>query len=241
MTFNAGTTLGAYEILSIIGVGGMGEVYKARDTRLNRMVAIKVLSPAISSRPQARARFKREAQTIAALNHPRICTIHDVGQHGGIDYLVMELLEGYTLAERLGRGVLPLDEALKYAKEIVEALDAAHSRDIVHRDLKPSNLFVSQGHIKILDFGLAKLRDAEKDDASTIKDAITVHGEVIGTPAYMSPEQIRGEDLDCRTDIFAFGALLYEMVTHSQPFAGPNAAVVLHHVLGKQVAPPSSL
>ena len=156
----AGTRLGHYEIVASVGAGGMGEVYKARDPRLNRTVAIKVLSKQISDKPEARARFEREAQTIAALNHPHICTIHDVGHHEGTDFIVMEFLEGETLAQRLERGALPLDQALTYAMEMADALDKAHRQGVTHRDLKPANVMITKNGVKLLDFGLAKLRQS---------------------------------------------------------------------------------
>src|SRR5438132_8757656 len=192
MSLTTGTRLGPYEILTPIGAGGMGEVYKARDTRLNRTVAIKVLLQQVSARPELQARFEREAQTIAALNHPHICTLHDVGRHEGTLYLVMEYLEGETLAERLGRGPLPLDQVLRYAIEIAEALDKAHRQGVTHRDLKPSNIMLTKSGAKLLDFGLAKLRqDVQPANAlSTLptNPAMTGDGMILGTVQYMAPE-----------------------------------------------------
>src|SRR5215468_5390600 len=199
MTLPTGTHLGPYEIVQPIGAGGMGQVYKARDTRLNRTVAIKVLSPEFASRPDWKQRFEREAQTIASLNHPHICTLHDVGQQDGIDYLVMEFLEGQTLAQRLERGALPLDEALKIAIEIADALDKAHRQGIVHRDLKPSNVMLTKSGAKLLDFGLAKLQEKASTlsnpatDITMATSKLTGEGMLVGTFQYMAPEQFEGK------------------------------------------------
>src|SRR5579862_1569253 len=209
MPLSVGTRLGPYEILAPLGAGGMGEVYKARDTRLNRTVAVKV------SVEQFSERFEREAHAIAALNHPHICTLHDVGPN----YLVMELIEGKPL-----KGPLPLEEALRYAIQMADALDAAHRKGIVHRDLKPANILVTKGGVKLLDFGLAKLRAPTSGDArSTQTLALTEKGTVLGTFPYMSPEQLEGKEADARSDIFAFGAVLYEMLTGKRAFSGESA------------------
>jgi eukaryotic-like serine/threonine-protein kinase len=242
---SAGTKLGPYEILSLLGSGGMGEVYCARDTRLDRTVAIKVLPQSHSSDPQRRQRFEREARAISALNHPNICHLYDVGSQDGTDYLVMEYLDGETLAARLARGRLPLDLTLRYGGEVADALDAAHQRGIVHRDLKPGNIFLTKhGESKILDFGLAKLdeNEAEAETLSaggTSPELLTTPGIAMGSVAYMSPEQARGADLDARTDIFSLGAVLYEMATGKMAFPGKTSAIVFKAILD-QTPPPLS-
>src|SRR5678809_255764 len=241
----SGTRLGPYEILSAIGAGGMGEVYKARDTRLNRDVAIKVLLGEVSDRPELQARFEREAQTIASLNHPHICTIHDVGRHDKTHYLVMEYLEGETLADRIARGALPLDQVLKYAVEIADALDKAHRRGVTHRDLKPSNIMLTKSGTKLLDFGLAKLRPdvqpAHALSALPTNAAITADGAILGTVQYMAPEQLEGKDADARTDIFAFGTVIYEMATGKKTFEGKSQAGLIAAILDREPPAISSL
>ena len=238
MTISAGSRLGPYEILSPLGAGGMGEVYKARDTRLNRDVAIKVLLGEVSDRPELQARFEREAQTIASLNHPHICTIHDVGRHENTHYLVMEYLEGETLADRIERGALPLDQVLKYAVEIADALDKAHRRGVTHRDLKPSNIMLTKSGTKLLDFGLAKLRQdvhpANALSALPTNAAITADGAILGTVQYMAPEQLEGKDADARTDIFAFGTVIYEMATGKRTFEGKSQAGLIAAILERE-------
>jgi serine/threonine protein kinase len=194
--------IGPYELMSRIGAGGMGEVYKARDTRLNRIVAVKVLPPAVANDPAARERFEREARAVAALNHPHICTLHDVGRHEEIDFLVMEFLEGETLATRIARAPLAIDDALQYARQIGSALDRAHRAGIIHRDLKPANVMLTEVGAKLLDFGLAKATVGDVDVTRTFE------GAVIGTAAYMSPEQAEGKPVDARSDVFSFGAVL---------------------------------
>jgi eukaryotic-like serine/threonine-protein kinase len=219
-----GTRLGPYEILFAIGTGGMGEVYKAKDTRLDRTVAIKVLPAHVSGDPSLRERFEREARTIGALNHPHICTLYDVGHRDGIDFLVLEHLEGQTLAERLAKGALPIDEALQLAIQIADALDKAHRAGIIHRDLKPGNVMVTKAGAKLLDFGLAKVAPAAVATSGlsmvpTGVSPMTMQGTILGTLQYMAPEQIEGEEADGRTDVFAFGAVLYEMVTGKKTLA----------------------
>jgi eukaryotic-like serine/threonine-protein kinase len=239
-----GTRLGPYEIAVLLGAGGMGEVYSARDTRLDRIVAIKILRPHRSDQADARERFEREARAIASLNHPHICQLYDVGIQDTIDYLVLEYLEGETLADRLSRGPLPLPELLRCAIGVSDALDAAHRGGIVHRDLKPGNIFLTaHGGCKVLDFGLAKLLHAAEPEAAvaaeTVSRLLTKIGTAVGTMAYMSPEQARGEGLDPRTDIFSFGAVLYEMATGKPAFQGKTSAVVFKAILDE--APPPLL
>jgi serine/threonine protein kinase/Tol biopolymer transport system component len=220
MALSTGTRLGPYEILAAVGAGGMGEVYKACDTRLNRIVAIKVLLPHFTSEPDSRHRFDREARAIAALSHPHICSIFDVGHQDGTGFLVMEYLDGETLAQRLGRGKLPVDQALRYAIEIADALAAAHKGGVVHRDLKPSNVILTSSGAKLLDFGLARMGGAATQHTAThiAQEPLTAAGMVLGTVQYMSPEQLAGRDADARSDIFSFGAVLYEMISGRQAF-----------------------
>jgi serine/threonine protein kinase/tetratricopeptide (TPR) repeat protein len=241
----AGMKLGPYDIQSLLGTGGMGEVYRARDTRLDRTVAIKVLPAHLSSDPVRRQRFEREARAIAALQHSNICTLYDVGHQSGTDYLVMEYLEGETLASRLVKGPLPLDLSLRYGIEVADALDTAHRHGIVHRDLKPGNIFVTaHGECKVLDFGLAKLgeeKSSSKPSTVTGPEVLTGPGQAVGTVAYMSPEQARGEDLDARTDLFSFGVVLYEMATGKLPFSGKTSAVVFKAILDETQEAPTQL
>src|SRR5262245_40855406 len=217
MALKPGTKFGPYEILAGIGAGGMGEVYRARDTRLGRIVAVKVLPLHLVDRPDSRERFEREARAASSLNHPHICTLFDIGRQDGIDFIVMEHLEGETLASRLARGPLPLDQAIRYAIDIADALAAAHRADITHRDLKPSNVMLTKSGPKLLDFGLAKTQSvasfASQSEAPTQAASLTGEGRIIGTLQYMAPEQVEGKNVDPRTDIFAFGVMLYEMVT----------------------------
>ena len=235
MTLTSGTPLGSYVILAPLGSGGMGEVYKARDTRLNRLVAIKVLAPAMKQDPSALARFEREARILAGLNHPNIVAIHDVGSDAASPYVVTELLEGETLADLLKKEALTLSRAIGLTLQIADGLVAAHARGVVHRDLKPSNIFIGRDdRVKILDFGLAK--DLHLDMETTMSGALpvpgmTLKGTVMGTVGYMSPEQVRGEAADIRSDLFTLGVLLLEMLTGRQAFTGDSAVEVLHAIL----------
>jgi tetratricopeptide (TPR) repeat protein len=243
MPLVAGTRLGPYEILSPLGAGGMGEVLRARDTRLAREVAVKVLPSAVAQDPARLRRFEQEARAAAALNHPNIVVVYDVGTEGGISYLVQELLAGQSLGRLLSRGVaLPTRKAVHYAVQIAQGLEAAHGKGIVHRDLKPANLFVtSGGHVKILDFGLAKLTDPARDreliGEKPTADMGTGSGVVLGTVGYMAPEQVRGQTVDHRADIFALGCVLYEMLCGQRAFEGDSAADVLSAILSKDPAP----
>jgi serine/threonine protein kinase len=202
MSVKVGTRFGPYEILSAIGAGGMGEVYRARDTRLDRIVAIKVLPAHLADRSELRERFEREARTIASLNHPHICVLHDIGQQDGIDYLVMEYLEGETLAQRLLKGPLPLEQVLRYAIEISDALDKAHRKGVTHRDLKPGNIMLTKTGTKLLDFGLAKLKqevvpaNMQLSQLPTANDPLTAQGTIVGTLQYMAPEQLEAKERD---------------------------------------------
>src|SRR3954453_1197329 len=218
MALSPATRLGPYEIVAPLGAGGMGAVYQAGDTRLERTVAIKVLNSALVASPNLRSRFEREAKTISQLNHPNICTLYDVGHEQGTDYLVMEFLQGESLEERLKRGPLPLKELVSIGCDITDALERAHRAGIVHRDLKPGNVMLTKSGAKLLDFGLAKpLVLTESAPAmsrlATARRPITSEGTILGTLQYMAPEQIEGGDADARSDVFAFGAVLYEMIT----------------------------
>ncbi len=246
MPLTSGTKLGPYEIQAPLGAGGMGEVYKARDTRLDRTVAIKVLLAHVADDPDLRQRFEREAKTISSLNHPHICTLYDIGQQDGTDFLVMEYLEGETLAQRLRKGALPLDQALRYAVEIADALDKAHRKGITHRDLKPGNVMITKAGTKLLDFGLARRSQGgavrvetgtDPSQSSTLEGRLTVDGTILGTIAYMSPEQIEGRQADARSDIWAFGCLLHEMLTGGPPFEGQSHAALMAAILERE--PPS--
>jgi eukaryotic-like serine/threonine-protein kinase len=246
MAILPGKTVGPYQILSAIGAGGMGEVYKARDTRLDRTVAIKVLSAHLVDRADSRERFDREARTIAGLNHPHICTLFDVGHQDGTDYLVMEYLEGETLTERLKKGPLPMEQVLQYAIEISDALDKAHRKGITHRDLKPGNIVLTKSGTKLLDFGLAKLQQDAKpntpfSELATIQGGETAEGTILGTLQYMAPEQVEARPVDARTDIFAFGAVVYEMATGKKAFEGRSQASLIAKILETEPPPISSL
>ena len=225
--------LGPYKIDAKLGEGGMGEVFRATDTRLHRTVAIKMLRGQGSTDPSARERFQREARAASALNHPNICTVHDIGEADGQPYLVMECLEGETLRDRLLRGKLPFPELLDLGMQVADALDAAHSHGIVHRDIKPANIFITKrGQAKVMDFGLAKMNLPIGDDGETAP-MVTELGVAMGTVAYMSPEQARGEPLDARTDLFSFGGMLYEMAAGVRPFRGPSTALVFEAILNR--------
>ena len=245
MTLSAGTRLGPYEILAPLGAGGMGEVYKARDTRLERTVAVKVLPSHLSSSPEVRQRFEREAKTISQLSHPHICALYDVGREGEHEYLVMELLEGETLSDRLANGPLPLDQTLRYGVEIADALDKAHRQGIVHRDLKPANVMLTRSGVKLLDFGLAKAMTPAAQQSSLTalptQQGLTQEGTILGTFQYMAPEQLEGKEADGRTDIFAFGAVLYEMATGKKAFAAPSQASLITAIMSSEPAPISSV
>ena len=242
MALDPGTHLGPYEILSALGVGGMGEVYAARDTRLDRVVAIKVLRAHLADDPQRRARLEREARLISQLNHPHICALYDVGHDAGTDYIVIEHLEGQTLAERLHKGPLPIAQALEAAIQVASALDAAHRKGIVHRDLKPANVMQTRSGAKLLDFGIARMTLATPTAAEpTAAPTLTAEGAVLGTVHYMAPEQLEGRDADTRSDLFAFGAMLYEMLTGRRAFAGESQAKVAAAVLESEPPPIASI
>src|SRR5262247_1337628 len=236
MPLTRGTRLGPYEIVAPLGAGGMGEVFRARDTRLDRHVAVKVLPQHLSANPDVRARFEREAKAISSLNHPHICTLFDVGRDGGTDYLVMELVEGETLAARLARGALPPAEVLRLAAQVASALDGAHRAGVVHRDLKPGNVMLTRSGAKLMDFGLAKGAASDASSpaltaAPTATSPLTAQGTIVGTFQYMAPEQLEGDPADARTDIFSFGLLLYEMTTGRRAFDGRTRASLIASVL----------
>jgi len=241
VALNTGTKLGPYEILSPLGAGGMGEVYRARDTRLDRTVAIKILPPALAQDPILKERFEREAKAVSSLNHPHICTLHDVGTHDGIQFLVMECIEGEALANRLQKGPLPLAQLLNYGAQIADALDKAHRNGIVHRDLKPANIMLTKSGAKLLDFGLAKpipeTASVTLMTTPTAAQPLTGEGNIVGTFMYMAPEQLEGKGADARSDIFAFGAVLYEMATGKKAFDGKTQASVIAAILERE--PPS--
>jgi serine/threonine protein kinase len=256
MALESGTKLGPYEIQSPLGAGGMGEVYRARDTRLDRIVAIKILASHLSSSPELKQRMEREARAISSLNHPHICQLYDIGSQNSTGYLVMEFLEGETLADRLRKGALPLNETLRIGIAVAEALTVAHRQGIVHRDLKPGNIMLTKGGAKLMDFGLAKSASADLpagtsnapllSAAQTISEAspfspLTTAGTMIGTIQYMSPEQIQGKEADARSDLFAFGAILYEMITGARPFGGKSQISVASAILEKEPEPISAV
>lgn len=242
MPLAAGTRLGPYEILSPLGAGGMGEVYRARDTRLGRDVAVKVLPQHLSSNPEVRARFEREARSVSSLNHPHICTLHDIGREGDTDFLVMEMIEGETLAQRLSRGALPFHEVLRLGAQISDALDRAHRAGVVHRDLKPGNVMLTKSGAKLMDFGLAKgigpsASASNLTAAPTATSPLTAEGTIVGTFQYMAPEQLEGKEADARSDIFALGVVLYEMASGRRAFEGRTQASVIAAIL-KEEPPP---
>src|SRR5499433_3715738 len=249
MTLSSGTKLGPYEVLSPVGAGGMGEVYKAKDTRLERSVAIKVLPQHLSASPEVRQRFEREAKTISQLSHSHICALYDVGNQDGVEYLVMELLEGETLGDRLGKGALPVEQTLRFGTEIADALDKAHRQGIVHRDLKPGNVMLTKSGVKLLDFGLAKAIAPPVQSAVTslptvmgsANENLTAEGTILGTFQYMAPEQLEGKDADARTDIFALGAVLYEMATGRKAFTGSTQASLISAILRDDPPPISQV
>ena len=243
MSLTAGTRLGPYEILSPLGAGGMGEVYRARDTKLQRDVAVKVLPESVSADPERLARFEREARSLAAVNHPNIVTIYAVEEAGGVRLLAMELVAGRTLDLLIPTAGLPLPRFFEIAVPLADALSAAHERGIIHRDLKPGNVMVTdEGRVKVLDFGLAKL-DAPVSDPNLTdlptesRVAITGQGEVFGTVAYMSPEQARGGRIDARSDVFSLGIVLYEMLTGDRPFTGASSVDMISSILRDQPSP----
>ena len=246
MALTSGTKLGPYEIQSPLGAGGMGEVYRAKDTRLDRTVAVKILPGHLSDNIEAKQRFDREARAISSLNHPNICTLHDIGHQDGVDFLVMEYLEGETLADRLRKGPLPTELVLKYGIEICEGLERAHKSGVVHRDLKPANVMLTKTGAKLMDFGLAKATLAGASPASSLTMTIshpsadqplTAHGTIVGTFQYMSPEQTEGKEADARSDIFALGAVLYEMATGKRAFTGKSQASLVAAILASEPAP----
>ena len=243
MPLRAGEKLGPYEILAPVGAGGMGEVYRARDTRLDRLVAIKIASSHLSGRPEFRERFGREARAISSLKHPHICILHDLGSQDGVEYVVMEYLEGETLAHRLKKGPLPAHQVLEYAIQIADALATAHSHGVIHRDIKPGNIMLTKQGAKLLDFGLAKLPArqalavAADHSARSTETPLTGPGIVLGTMQYMAPEQLEGREADARTDLFALGAVLYEMATGLKAFEGKSQVSLIAAILTAE--PPS--
>ncbi len=245
MPLRPGDRLGPYEIVAPIGAGGMGEVYRARDTRLDRIVAIKVLPEHLSENAELRQRFEREARAVSSLSHPHICTLYDVGEQDGVHFLVMEHLEGETLGKRVAKGALPTEQALAYAIEIADALDKTHRQDVVHRDLKPGNIMLTKAGAKLLDFGLAKSAAEAAPPISSVAmtrtSPLTAEGTIVGTFQYMSPEQLEGKAADARSDIFAFGAVIYEMVTGRRAFEGKSQASLIGAIMKGQPRPVSEL
>src|SRR5579872_5824981 len=260
MALSSGTNLGPYEIQTPLGAGGMGEVYRARDTRLERTVAIKILPPHLSSSAELKARFEREARAVSSLNHPHICHLYDIGSQNGMSYLVMEYLEGESLADRLRKGALPLKQALEFGIQIAEALATAHRAGILHRDLKPANVMLTAGGAKLLDFGLAKMTPTPAATAAAVASGMTTstptvtiaelsspakgltqRGTVVGTFQYMAPEVLQGAEADARSDIFSLGCILYEMVSGQRAFDGKSQLSVLTGILEKDPGPVSEV
>jgi pimeloyl-ACP methyl ester carboxylesterase len=253
MPLITGTRLGPYEVIAPLGAGGTGEVYRARDTRLGRDVAVKVLPPHLSESPEARARFEREARVVSGLNHPHICVLHDLGREGVTDYLVMELVEGESLAERVARGPLPVGDVLRIGAEIADALDRAHRAGVVHRDLKPGNVMLSKSGAKLMDFGLARERNRGRvlsatgpgsdglSQSPTIASPLTAEGAFVGTSQYMSPEQLEGREADARSDLWALGCVLYEMATGRRAYDGPTPASVISSIMKDEPRPMTEL
>jgi len=253
MALTPGTRLGPYEIVAPLGAGGMGEVFRATDTRLGREVAVKVLPQHLSANPEVRARFEREARTISSLNHPHICTLHDVGRKGDTDYLVMELVDGETLAQRVTKGALPASDVLKLGAQIADALDRAHRAGVVHRDLKPGNVMLTKSGAKLMDFGLARATGmtgpaggsgvtvAALTHSPTVAAPLTAEGTIVGTFQYMAPEQLEGSEADARSDLWALGCVLYEMATGKRAFEGKSQASLISSIMGSQPAPISQL
>src|SRR6266516_4310780 len=243
MPLTVGARLGPYEVVAPIGAGGMGEVYRARDTRLGRDVAVKVLPSHLYESAEARARFEREARVISGLNHPHICVLHDLGREGEVDYLVMELVEGESLAERIARGPLPIAEVLRIGAEIADALDRAHRAGVVHRDLKPGNVMLSKSGAKLMDFGLA--RESRRggvlsatgsgpgamSQSPTVATPLTAAGAFVGTSHYMAPEQLEGREADARADVWALGCVLYEMATGRRAYVGSTPASLISSIM----------
>src|ERR1017187_5207013 len=261
MALTPGTKLGPYEIVAPLGAGGMGEVYRARDTRLDRTVAIEILPSHLSDDAMRRQRFEREAKAVSSLNHPHICTLYDVGRQDGVDFIVMEYVEGVTLAAQLEKGPLPTVEVLEYGIQLASALDKAHRNGVTHRDLKPGNIMLTKSGTKLLDFGLAKAapplaagatltnaaaqadpvtREGAGRGGATKADPVTREGAVVGTVPYMSPEQVEGKEVDARSDIFSLGAVLYEMVTGNRAFQGQSDFSVASAILVKDPEPISA-
>ena len=253
MALTSGTKLGPYEIISPLGAGGMGEVYRARDTRLDRTVAIKVLPAHLSSDPELKQRMEREARAISALQHANICTLHDIGAQDGTDFLVMEYLEGQTLGDRLAKGALPLDQVLKIGIEIAMALERAHQQGIIHRDLKPANIMLTRAGAKLMDFGLAKPKMPMVTEAmgpftpstptmniaslTSATSPLTQKGSIVGTFQYIAPEVLQGLEADARSDLFSFGCVLYEMITGRHAFEGKSQLSVFTSILEKDPEP----
>ncbi len=249
MPLTPGTRLGPYEVVAPLGAGGMGEVYRARDSRLNRDVAIKVLPQHLSADADVRARFEREAKAVAALNHPNICTLFDVGREGETDYLVMELVEGETLAQRLAKGALAPAEVLRIGAQVADALDRAHRAGVVHRDLKPGNVMLTKSGAKLMDFGLARATSmggpvsasgatmTALTQTPTMASPLTAAGAIVGTFQYMPPEQLEGGEADSRSDIWALGCVLYEMATGKRAFEGRSQATLISAIMNGEPAP----